>query len=252
MSRQRRCWPSILALCVTRPGPVRLTLGPSPPRWRSVNGSFWKRAFPSHFLPANARGEGSLNPATSNNPSLRASDSTQPQVTSCRTCHLVDEFRNRHPGGVRSYTDFAQRSPIPRREDGLSTTTRNSPTLVDATRSRHGPMVLHFDGEFASSEELVRGTLTGRNFGWLPTEQALAIAHIAAVIRDDDGEGDLARLYGGIPYSDCAGGSRPFPIAGVPAPGKVPPRSRAVDRPANSQRNCRADGRLHGFTEIRP
>ena len=192
---------------------------------------FLETRFSQPFFARQRKGEGRLNPATSNNPSLRASDSTQPQVTSCRTCHLVDEFRNRHPGGVRSYTDFAQRSPIPRREDGLSTTTRNSPTLVDATLSRHGPMVLHFDGEFASGEELVRGTLTGRNFGWLPTEQALAIAHIAAVIRDDDGEGDLARLYGGIPYRTALAGAAPSlsPEYRLPAKFRLDP-ARSTDR----------------------
>lgn len=45
--------------------------------------------------------------------------------------------------------------------------------------------LLHWDGEFASIEELVKSTLTGRNFGWLPDEKALAVRHFASVISDD-------------------------------------------------------------------
>lgn len=183
---------------------------------------FLETRFSEPFFARQRGGDGTLNPATANNPSIRTSDSPRPKAVSCRTCHLVDEFRNAHPGGVRSYTDFAQRSPIPSREDGLSTTARNSPTLVDATLPRAGPMLLHFDGEFASGDELVRGTLTGRNFGWLATEQAVAIAHIAAVIRDDDGEGDLARLYGGIPYKVALAGTAPS----LPAEFRLPVKFR--------------------------
>ena len=42
------------------------------------------------------------------------------------------------------------------------------------------------------------GTMTGRNFGWLPSEYNQAIAHIAQVIRQDNGSGQLAadRLNG--------------------------------------------------------
>jgi len=167
---------------------------------------FLETRFSQPFFARQHSDGGVKDPPGANNPAVQP---VAPPLFSCRTCHLVDEFRNAHPGGVRSYTDFAQRSSIPSREDGLSTTVRNSPTLVDATLPRHGPTVLHFDGEFASSEELVRGSLTGRNFGWLPTQQAAAIAHIGEVIRHDDGQGDLARLYGGLPYTVAMAGTAP-------------------------------------------
>ena len=39
--------------------------------------------------------------------------------------------------------------------------------------------------------DLVKGTLTGRNYGWLPDETPEAIAHVAKVVREDNGQGDL-------------------------------------------------------------
>ena len=129
------------------------------------------------------------------------------RAISCRTCHLVDELQTARHGGVRSYTDFSPRSPIPARSDGVSTTVRNSPTMVDATVPRRLPLMLHYDGEFASREDLVMATLTGRNLGWLPAEHEIAVARIAAVIRNDDGQGDLARQYGAIPYRQVLDGS---------------------------------------------
>ena len=79
--------------------------------------------------------------------------------------------------------------------------------MVDATVPRRLPLMLHYDGEFASRDDLVAATLTGRNLGWLPAEHEIAVAHIAAVIRNDDGQGDLARLYGAIPYRGVLDGS---------------------------------------------
>ena len=49
-------------------------------------------------------------------------------------------------------------------------------------------------------EELVAATFTGRNFGWLPGERAQAVAHIARVVRSDDGTGDLAKEFDGTPF----------------------------------------------------
>jgi hypothetical protein len=99
----------------------------------------------------------------------------------CRSCHLVDEQTGVNRGGNRTYADFARRSPIPAREDGKRQTPRNSPPLVNASLPRPG-FLLHFDGEFASGVDLVKGTFTGRNFGWLPTERDRAVAHIAHII----------------------------------------------------------------------
>jgi Di-haem cytochrome c peroxidase len=117
------------------------------------------------------------------------------QAMNCRACHLVDE----HNAALknRTYADFARRSPIPSRTDGRTLTARNSPPLVNASLPRPGGILLHFDGEFSSGRELAIGTLTGRNFGWLTTEKSAAAAHIAHIIRDDNGTGDLAQGFGG-------------------------------------------------------
>lgn len=117
------------------------------------------------------------------------------QSISCRQCHLVDEQIT--GAGARTYADFARRSAIPAREDGATQTVRNSPALVNATVPRANALVLHADGEFTSTAELARATLTGRNTGWLPGEEAQAVAHIARVIREDDGSGALAADGGG-------------------------------------------------------
>src|SRR6185295_11687879 len=82
----------------------------------------------------------------------------------CRACHLVDEHAASPGGGVRTYADFARRSPIPDRGDGKTVTPRNSPPLVNSSIDRTTPFFFHFDGEFSTLADLVRGTLTGRNF----------------------------------------------------------------------------------------
>jgi len=137
----------------------------------------------------------------------------------CRNCHLVDDTAG---AGTRTYDDYSRRSRIPAREDGATETPRNSPTLVDALRPRSGPVLLHFDGEFASIEDLVRATLTGRNLGWMPLEGAAAAAHIARVVREDDGRGDLASQYGGA-YRTILGGTDPSipPELVLPEPYRV-------------------------------
>jgi len=120
------------------------------------------------------------------------------QSMNCRACHLVEEHEST---GNRTYCDFGQRSPIPNIGDGRYTTPRNSPTLVNSLLPRSVPLFLHLDGQFASPQDLVVGTLTGRNFGWNPTQYAAAIHHIAHIIRDDDGTGALAQQYGGYSYA---------------------------------------------------
>ena len=63
------------------------------------------------------------------------------QSMNCRNCHFVDEHLGA-PGlpssGVRTYADFARRSPVPQRGDGIITTPRNSPPLVNASLARKG------------------------------------------------------------------------------------------------------------------
>ena len=106
---------------------------------------------------------------------------------------------------MRSYSDYASRSPVPARSDDMLTTVRNSPALVDASLPRRNFM-LHFDGEFSSLNHLVRGTLTGRNMGWLPGEEEIAIEHLCKIIRGDDGKSALAEEFGGYSYTEVFSG----------------------------------------------
>lgn len=129
------------------------------------------------------------------------------QSMNCRACHLVDEHFTSLGGGNRTYADFARRSPVPVREDGKSTAPRNAPALVNASLARKN-FLLHFDGEFRTVTDLIKGTLTSRNFGWLPGEKQQAIAHLAHVIRNDDGSGALAQEFGG-PYRVVLRGTDP-------------------------------------------
>jgi hypothetical protein len=116
----------------------------------------------------------------------------------CRSCHYVDDVLTAPGGGMRTYADFARRSPIPARTDGQTHTPRNSPALVNSTVARPGGVLFHFDAEFNSMEDLVAATFTGRNFGWLPGERNLAIAHIARVVKGDDGSFGLTDQFGGL------------------------------------------------------
>jgi hypothetical protein len=118
----------------------------------------------------------------------------------CRACHIVDDVLTVPGGGMRAYADFARRSPIPARPDGKTHAPRNSPGLVNSTVDRPGGVLFHLDAEFNSMEDLVAATFTGRNFGWLPGERAQAIAHLAQVVRGDDGTGDLAQQFDGLSY----------------------------------------------------
>jgi cytochrome c peroxidase len=156
----------------------------------------------------------------------------QGEAINCRACHLVDEQLGAPGGGVRTYADFARHSPIPARDDGETVTPRNSPALVNATLARNDPFFLHFDGEFATIADLVVGTLTGRNFGWLVPEQNAAITHVAAVIRGDDGQGTLANDFGNLPYRVVITGTDPA----IPAELRLPPPLRLdVDNASDSE-----------------
>jgi hypothetical protein len=110
---------------------------------------------------------------------------------------------------MRTYADFARRSPLPAREDGKLTTPRNAPPLVDATLDRPDGLLLHFDAEFATLEDLIVATFTGRNFGWLPGQKAEAIHHIATVVRGDNGKNNAAQQFDGQPYRILFTGTDP-------------------------------------------
>jgi len=127
----------------------------------------------------------------------------------CRACHLVEEQEST---GNRTYCDFAQRSPIPNINDGHTNTTRNAMPLVDSLLPRgQTPLFLHFDGQFATAQDLIIATLTGRNYGWAPSQYQTAIHHIANIIRNDDGTGGLAQQYGGWSYAAAFNGNLNYP-----------------------------------------
>lgn len=121
------------------------------------------------------------------------------KTMNCRACHMVDEHKDTTSAGMRSYSDFAKRPPVPSRVDDKKTSGRNSMSMMNISIPHENlkDAVFHFDGEFNSMEDLVRGTLTGRNFGWLVDEGNIAVKHIAKIIRDDNGKGELAKEFGG-------------------------------------------------------
>jgi len=133
------------------------------------------------------------------------------KTMNCRSCHMVDEHAETVGAGMRSYADFAEKTPIPARNDGKKTTGRNSMSLVNIMLPPTDAELFHFDGEFNSMEDLVRATLTGRNYGWLAKEHDAAVKHIAAIIRNDDGNGELAKEFGGSYKKILAGKDRSIP-----------------------------------------
>lgn len=133
------------------------------------------------------------------------------KTINCRSCHMVDEHATNPMAGMRSYSDFAKRPPVPRRKDQALTSGRNSMSMVNIAIPRQHGTVFHFDGEFNSMEDLVRATLTRRNFGWLPGEADIAIKHIARVIREDNGMDELAQESGGSYRKVLAGTAKDLP-----------------------------------------
>ena len=101
--------------------------------------------------------------------------------------------------------------PIPDRKDGKRSTPRNSMSLVNINiATKHG-VLFHFDGEFNSMDDLVRGTLTGRNYGWLADESEQAMQHVAKIIREDDGQDELGKEFGGSYRKLLAGKEKNIP-----------------------------------------
>ncbi len=61
--------------------------------------------------------------------------------------------------------------------------------------------------------------MTGRNFGWAPTQYSQAIAHIAQVIREDNGNNTPSQTYtGGYSYAAIFAGSSSLPAQDQIAP----------------------------------
>ena len=129
------------------------------------------------------------------------------QTINCRACHMVDEHLEQSELGMRAYSDFAARTPVPAREDNQTTVVRNTPNLVHATIARDN-FLLHLDGEFASLKQLIIDTLSGRNFGWIPGEKQLAIDHVCRVIKEDNGKGELASEFGELSYVEMFSGAK--------------------------------------------
>ena len=120
---------------------------------------------------------------------------------SCRTCHMVDEHVKQKELGMRNYADFASKSPVTERDDNRNVTVRNSPILI-GTSINHDNFLLHFDGEFSTMEDLIVGTMTGRNLGWKPTEKEIALEHICRVINEDNGKDNSAKDFGELSYKE--------------------------------------------------
>ena len=114
---------------------------------------------------------------------------------------MVDEHVTQKELGMRNYADFASKSPVTERDDNRNVTVRNSPILVGSGIPRDN-FLLHSDGEFSTMEDLIIGTLTGRNLGWKPTEKDIAFEHICRVIKEDNGKDSIAIDFGELSYKE--------------------------------------------------
>ncbi|MGH9743855.1 MAG: hypothetical protein ACRD51_16035 [Candidatus Acidiferrum sp.] len=145
------------------------------------------------------------------------------QSINCRSCHFVVELQGVPGAGNRTYADFTDHSPIPRVINGFSRTPRNSMHMVGSVQPHDGPTFLHFDGEFTDPADPAKATLTGRNFGWAPDQYQQAIAHIANVIRNDNGNNVPASTFGcGLSYGETLLGADPS----IPTDCKLPAQYR--------------------------
>jgi hypothetical protein len=145
------------------------------------------------------------------------------QSINCRSCHFVVEFQGVPNAGNRTYADFTTRSPLPLPMDGFTTTQRNAMQMVGSLQPHSGPTFLHFDGQFTDPVDLVAVTITGRNFGWAADQYQQAVAHIAEIIREDNGQNQAAATYGcGLPYREIFLGTDPS----IPADCELPAKYR--------------------------
>ncbi len=163
------------------------------------------------------------------------------QSINCRSCHFVTEFQDVSGAGNRTYSDFTTRSPIPRPMDGFTETPRNAMHMVGSLQPHAGPSVLHFDGEFATPEDLVKGTLTGRNFGWAADQYQQALAQVALVIKQDDGSSQLAEeRTNGLSYGTLFLGtdSRITPDLLIPAADRIDVKTASGDQILNLVAKC--------------
>lgn len=142
------------------------------------------------------------------------------QSINCRSCHFVVEFQGVAGAANRTYADFIDHSPLPLPMGSFTSTPRNAMQMVGSLQPRNAPTFLHFDGQFNDPADLVKSTLTGRNFGWGPTQTQQAVAHIARVIREDNGMNVPAQEYGeNLPYATIFLGTQPGTPKDVLLPG---------------------------------
>jgi hypothetical protein len=163
------------------------------------------------------------------------------QSINCRSCHFVTEFQGVSGAGNRTYSDFTAHSPIPLAMNSLTETPRNSMHMVGSRQPHPGPAFLHFDGEFATPEDLVKATLTGRSFGWPPAQFQQALAQVALVIRQDDGSDQLAKdRTNGLSYGKLFAGTDPgiTPDLLIPAPDRIDVNSATPDQIINLVAKC--------------
>ncbi len=163
------------------------------------------------------------------------------QSMNCRSCHFVTEFQRVTGAGNRTYSDFTTHSPIPRLMNGFTLTPRNAMHMVGSLQPHAGPIFLHFDGEFATPEDLVTATLTGRNFGWAPDQYQQALAQVALVIRQDDGSSQLAQdRTNGLSYATLFLGtdSRITPDLLIPAADRLDTQAASNDQILNLVAKC--------------
>ncbi len=125
---------------------------------------------------------------------------------SCRSCHMVDEHLSQKELGMRSYADFASKSPIPSSKNNTSVTVRNSPVLVSSITEREN-FLLHYDGEFSNSIDLIISTLTDSNFGWDKIDYKLARNHICNVIKNDNGNNHFSSVIPTYSYTELFSGN---------------------------------------------
>ncbi len=145
------------------------------------------------------------------------------QSINCRSCHFVVELQDVPGAGNRTYADFTDHSPVPLAMNGITTTPRNAMQMVGSLQPHDGPQFLHFDGEFTDPADLAKSTLTGRNFGWGPAQYQQAVAHIANIIRNDNGNNAPATEFGcGFTYAKVLQGTDPS----IPADCLLPPQYR--------------------------
>ncbi|MGB9429531.1 MAG: hypothetical protein WCC11_06590 [Gammaproteobacteria bacterium] len=157
-------------------------------------------------------GEPTVANVPTTNPAISLPGPMAGQSMNCLQCHLVQQEMDVPGGGMRAYTNFAGRAPHPLRPEDASTqgafTARKPAPMVDDFNTGDAGQCLHWDCEFGDMDTLVYDTLTGRDFGWLPTEQGQAVQQIARVIRLDNGTDTLAQQFSGsLPYAtlfDCS------------------------------------------------